>query len=212
MRLYAVAGFLLAVLPLVATPGASFTLLAQRVVSHGPRQAASVILGTATGLYIHAGMAAAGLSALVMRSSELFTALRVAGGVYLIALGLWTWRSRSHGSARAPTPAALPLGRRVRSSTYGHALLGNVLNPKAASIYLTLAPQFIDPRQPIVEQVMILATAQVLLITVWLLGWTAVIHRTAYTLQRTAFATVMRRVTSGVLVALGIRAVIASRP
>lgn len=204
MRPYAVAGFLLAILPLIATPGASLTLLTQRVVSRGPRQGAAVILGTATGLYIHAALASAGLAALVMRSSELFTALRIAGGAYLIALGLWTWRSRT------PSAPTVPRGRRVGSSTYGHALLGNVLNPKAASIFLTLVPQFIDPRQPIVAQVMILATAQVLLITIWLLGWTAVIHHAAHALRTTTFATVMRRVTSGVLVALGIRAVVVS--
>ena len=51
---YAVAGFLVAVLPLIATPGASLALLIQHVTDSGRRQAFPVTLGTVTGLYIHA--------------------------------------------------------------------------------------------------------------------------------------------------------------
>lgn len=51
---YAVAGFLVAVLPLIATPGASLVLLVRHVTDSGRRQALPVILGTVTGLYVHA--------------------------------------------------------------------------------------------------------------------------------------------------------------
>ena len=33
-----------------------------------------------------------------------------------------------------------------------HQLEANVLNPKAASIFLTLVPQFLDPHQPLERQ------------------------------------------------------------
>ncbi|WP_283135956.1 LysE family translocator [Rhizohabitans arisaemae] len=80
---YAVAGFLVAVLPLIATPGAGRTLLVQHVGRGGRRQAVPVILGTATGLYAHAALAVAGLSAVVMHSSQAFTAVKLAGAAYL---------------------------------------------------------------------------------------------------------------------------------
>jgi hypothetical protein len=98
---YAVAGFLAAVFPLIATPGASLALLIQRVSDGGRRQALPVILGTATGLYIHAALAIAGLSAVVMHSSQAFTAVKLVGAAYLIGLGLWNWRS----ATPEPTPA-----------------------------------------------------------------------------------------------------------
>jgi len=198
---YAILGFLAAVLPLVATPGASLALLVRHVTDHGRRQALPVILGTVTGLYIHATFAIAGLSALVMHSSQAFTAVKVIGAAYLIGLGLWTWRSAT-ASARAPARRYLP----VRSdSVYTQALLANVLNPKAASIYLTLVPQFIEAGQSFDGQILTLATAHALLITLWLLTWTALIRRASRALRKPRFTRTATKIAAVVFLALGIR-------
>ncbi|SEG93204.1 Threonine/homoserine/homoserine lactone efflux protein [Nonomuraea solani] len=192
---YAVAGFLLAILPLIAAPGASLTLLVGQVTTGGRRRAAPVILGTVTGLYVHATLAMAGLSALVMHSSQAFTTVKLAGAAYLIGLGIWTWRSTT------PTRA-----RRQRSgSPYVQALLSNVLNPKAASIYLTLVPQFVAPESPLTGQILTLATAHALLMVVWLLTWAFLIHRAAHVLRRPWFRQAIAKAASVVLVILGLR-------
>ncbi|GHJ48183.1 threonine transporter RhtB [Catellatospora sp. TT07R-123] len=195
----AVAGFLLAVLPLVATPGASLALLTQRVTAGGARHAAPVVLGTLTGLYVHAALAVAGLSALVMHSSRLFTAVRLAGAAYLVVLGVLTWRG--------PRPGT---GARIdrQRSAYWQALLGNVLNPKAASIYLTLVPQFVDPRRSLAAQVFTLATAHALLMVAWLGGWTALLRRARRALAVSGLAAVTRRLAAVVLIGLGVRAAV----
>lgn len=198
---YALLGFLAAVLPVVATPGASLALLVQHVTDNGRRQALPVILGTATGLYIHATFAIAGLSALVMHSSQAFTAVKVIGAAYLIGLGVWTWRSAT-ASVHAPTRRQLP----VRSdSVYTQALLANVLNPKAASIYLTLVPQFIETDHYFDGQILTLATAHALLMTLWLLAWTVLIRRASQTLQKPRFKRTAAKITAGMFLALGIR-------
>lgn len=208
-----IAGFLLAVLPIIATPGASLALLTQRVAPGGARHGLPVILGTVTGLYLHAALAVAGLSAIVMRSSELFSAVRIAGALYLIGLGLWTLRSPRPSSSRLSSsrPASWrparwrPARWRLRGA-YPQALLGNVLNPKAASIYLTLVPQFLDPRRPLGPQIFLLATAHALLIAVWLLGWTAILVRLGHAIRSASFTHWMRRLTAGILIFLGLRA------
>ncbi|MCX5415547.1 LysE family translocator [Streptomyces sp. NBC_00059] len=123
----------MAILPLIATPGASLALLIQHVTDSGRRQALPVILGTVTGLYIHATLAVAGLSALVMRSSLTFTAVKFVGAVYLIGPGVWTWRSATPNATPAPRRRRVP--KRV-DSVYAQALLPNVLNPKAGAVYL----------------------------------------------------------------------------
>ncbi|MFD5349182.1 LysE family translocator [Streptomyces anulatus] len=199
---YAVAGFLVAVLPLIATPGASLALLIQHVTDSGRRQALPIILGTVTGLYMHATLAVAGLSALVMHSSLAFTAVKLIGAVYLIGLGIWTWRSATPNAA--PTPRRQRLSKRVES-VYAQALLANVLNPKSAAIYLTLAPQFIAPHQSFGGQILTLATAHALLIAFWLAAWTLLIRRASHALQRSRFKRTVARTTSVVLIALGIR-------
>ncbi|MFF3617474.1 LysE family translocator [Streptomyces sp. NPDC002580] len=102
VRPCAVTGFLTAVLALIATRGASLALLIQHVTDSGRRQALPVILGTPTGLYLHATLAMADLSGLVMHSSQAFTAIKLIGAGYLMGLGILTWRSaaptRAHHS------------------------------------------------------------------------------------------------------------------
>ena len=192
----AVAGFLVAILPLVATPGASLTLLIQHVTKGGRRRALPVVLGTVTGLYVHAALAAAGLSALVMHSGVAFTVVRLTGAVYLIGLGLWTWRTAKPAPRRRP---------RRTDSVYAQAFLANVLNPKAAAIYLTLVPQFLTPHDPLPGQILTLATAQALLITLWLTAWTFLVLRATRILRTPRFERNAARVTSAVLIALGVR-------
>src|SRR3954469_23504631 len=83
VSLAAVAGFTLALLPIVLTPGASFTLATEQALVGSRRGPAQVILGAA-GIYCHALLAALGLGALVMRSSQAYTVVRLLGGLYLI--------------------------------------------------------------------------------------------------------------------------------
>lgn len=194
-----VAGFLVAIFPLIATPGASLALLTRHVTPHGPRRAIPVIAGTVTGIYTHALLAVLGLSAVVMHSSQAFFLVRTAGALYLLALGIWTWR----------TPRPSPSRTVPQRPAYRQALLGNVLNPKAASIYLTLVPQFVDPHRPLAPQILALATAHALLITAWLAGWTTILTRVGQVLRSTAWAAAIRRAAATVLVFLGVRALAA---
>jgi threonine/homoserine/homoserine lactone efflux protein len=185
---YAVAGFLAAVFPITATPGASVALLIQA----GPLRAVPVIAGTLTGLYVHATLAVLGLSAIVMQSSEAFVVVRWLGALYLVGLGLWTWFS---GGSRPSKPRTEP--------SFVRAVLANVLNPKAAAIYLTLVPQFVSPQESLAAQIYVLVTAHAILALLWLSLWAFVLRR----LPRTdVFRHWVRRVSAVVLVALGLRA------
>lgn len=203
MSWVAVAGFFVAIVPLVLTPGASFTLATQRTLA-GQRYATGwVVAGTATGIFTHALLAAAGLSALVMRSSEAFTVVKIVGGVYLIGLGVLTiWSTRRR---RVP-----PAARRIPWAghhTYPQAVLANVLNPKAASIYLTLAPQFLNVRQVSAGSLLLLAGVHVLTMTVWLTVWSLVLKRSRRAVTSDGFAAMANRLGGAILVALGIRTV-----
>ncbi|MFI6885352.1 LysE family translocator [Streptosporangium canum] len=108
------------------------------------------------------------------------------------------------GHRRSPT-RHLP---KAAGSPYVRALLGNVLNPKAASIHLTLIPQFITPHRPFTGQILAFATAHALLIAVWLLVWTGLIGGADRMPSTPRFKTVVTRITAVVLLALGIRSAV----
>ncbi|MEU7852001.1 LysE family translocator [Micromonospora parva] len=206
----AVLGFLLAVAPITATPGASLTLVVSRVASGGRRQGWWVILGTVTGLYVHAALAAVGLAALVLRSSQAFWVVKLVGAGYLVGLGLWLLWSASHRRRTAQRPPTVPSRRlpwRV-DHPYLQGLLGNVLNPKAAAIYLTLAPQFLEPGRPVLVPMLLLATAHAALHTCWLAGWTEVSGAAARLLRTASVRRVFDRLTGAILLGLGVRAAV----
>lgn len=137
-----------------------------------------------------------------MHSSLAFTAVKLIGAVYLIGLGVSTWRSATPNAAPTPHRQRLP---KCAESVYAQALLANVLNPKAAAVYLTLIPQFIAPHQSFGGQILTLATAHALLIALWLTAWTFLIRRASRTLQKSRLKRTAGRITSVVLIALGIR-------
>jgi threonine/homoserine/homoserine lactone efflux protein len=198
----AVAGFFLAVLPLVMTPGASFTLATQRGLD-GERGAAGwIIAGTGTGICIHTTLAGLGLSVLVMRSSELFAVVKLAGAAYLIGLGLLTiWRTR-RGRPDKPAARSLPW---AGQHAYPQAVLANVLNPKAAGVYLTLAPQFLSAREVGVGPLLVLATAHVAAMAAWLGAWSLMLSRARRLTRSRDFRAWVSRTGGVVLVGLGIR-------
>ncbi|MEU5909388.1 LysE family translocator [Micromonospora sp. NPDC047527] len=206
MRGVAVLGFLVAVAPITATPGASLTLVVSRVATGGRRQGWWVILGTITGLYVHATLAAVGLAALVLRSAQAFWVVKLVGAAYLVGLGLWMLVHATRRSTSAPTRVR-KLPWRV-DHPYLQGLLGNVLNPKAAAIYLTLAPQFLEPGRPVLIPMLLLATAHSALHTCWLAGWTAISGAAARLLRTAAVRRVLDRLTGVILLGLGVRSAV----
>jgi threonine/homoserine/homoserine lactone efflux protein len=195
--------FALAVLPLSLTPGTSSTLVMTRVLAGGSVEGRKVALGTASGLYVHATMAAFGLAALVMASSRAFAVLKIVGAAYLVAIGLAALMQRQ------------PRGKRrllwSDHGSYVQAFLGNVLNPKAAGVYLTLLPQFIDPGRPVVPQIYLLATVHVAVALTYLTLLSHVVAAAGVVLTRPAWRSWMQRLTGAVLVFFGLRTAVTAR-
>jgi len=199
----AMAGFGIAVLPICLTPGVSFTLVTQRVLAKGRLSGVRIAAGTCCGLICHATLAGLGLSAVIMSSSETFAAIKVVGAAYLIGMGLatlWGVRRRRSPSRRLPW---------ADHGDFAQGLLGNVLNPKAAAVYLTLAPQFLHRGQAVMPQMLQLVAAHIVVGGGWLLVWTLIIGGARRVLRSAPFRRVMDGVTGSVLVGLGVRSAVA---
>ena len=195
-----VLGFALAVLPLALTPGASFTLTLS-YAPQGPRAVGSVIAGTALGTFTHATLAAVGLAAVVMRSAQIYRAIQLAGAIYLIVLGISMLRSVNRKRTKTPARFDLARGRGPLITAY----ISNVLNPKAAGIYLTLAPQFIPAHSMDLTAMTTLAATHVAVMALWL---SCVGFALSAVTRRIKIERVLRGIRQAggvVLIALGIR-------
>jgi threonine/homoserine/homoserine lactone efflux protein len=131
--------FTLAALALLLVPGPAVLYVVARSIHHGRRAGLASVLGIHVGTLVHIGAATLGLSALIVSSAIAFTAVKVAGAVYLVGLGLWTLFSKG-----SETEIALGGERNLRRA-FAQGIVVNVLNPKTALFFLAFLPQFVDP-------------------------------------------------------------------
>jgi threonine/homoserine/homoserine lactone efflux protein len=151
--------FAAASLALLVIPGPAVLYIIARSTTQGPKAGFVSVLGVHAGSIVHVLAAVVGLSAIVMASSVVFTAIKTLGGVYLVYLGIRTIASsRSAAAATAPPPPK-PLRR-----LFVDGLVVNVLNPKVALFFLAFIPQFVDDDHgPIWSQTLILGVLYILL-------------------------------------------------
>ena len=131
--------FVVAALALLVVPGPAVVYIVARSIHQGRRAGLVSVLGIHVGTLVHIAAATVGLSALVVSSAVAFTAVKIAGAVYLVGLGLWTLFAR-----RAEQEVALGGERNLRRA-FAQGIVVNVLNPKTALFFLAFLPQFVDP-------------------------------------------------------------------
>jgi threonine/homoserine/homoserine lactone efflux protein len=130
-----------AALLLAAMPGPGLFYVAGRTLASGRVDGLASCLGTAVGGLVHVMAGAAGVSALIMASASAFAVLKVAGGLYLLYLGIQTWRS-----ANAPVSEAVTSTRSDAWRALRQGMLVEATNPKTAAFFLALIPQFLEAR------------------------------------------------------------------
>jgi threonine/homoserine/homoserine lactone efflux protein len=130
--------FVIAALALLLVPGPAVLYVVARSIHEGRRAGLASVVGIHVGTLVHIAAATLGLSALIASSAAAFTAVKVAGAVYLVGLGLWTLFSR-----RAEADVALGGERNLRRA-FAQGIVVNVLNPKTALFFLAFLPQFVD--------------------------------------------------------------------
>jgi len=142
--------FVAAGLALNFTPGPDMLYVAARGASEGRSAGIASALGIGAGTLFHIAVVALGLAALLQAVPVAYLALRIAGAVYLVYLGIRALRSRTTLSLQRIEPAPLP-------AVFWQGVITNVLNPKVALFFLAFLPQFVDPSRgnPVVQIVVL---------------------------------------------------------
>lgn len=128
--------FLITSLVIVATPGTGALYTLAKALGDGHRAAVVAAFGCTLGILPHMAMAILGLTALLQTEPRLFTAIKIAGVLYLIYMAIGLWRAPAPSTAAAaPAESAAAVIR--------HAILINLLNPKLSIFFLAFLPQFV---------------------------------------------------------------------
>ena len=138
--------FLATALVLTATPGPDNLMVLSMGMSRGRRAGMAFGLGCALGCLSHTVLAVIGVSALVAASPLAFTLLKVAGGVYLVWMGVQAWRHAGVVRVAGDAGDATPLRQ-----LFVKGLIANAINPKVVLFFLSFLPQFVVASQGEVE-------------------------------------------------------------
>lgn len=192
---------------LIVTPGPDMAMVARNAVRGGYAAARSTAFGVGAGILLWGLFSALGLASALAASAALFSAVKLAGAAFLVALGL-----RSLWAAARPTDPPgeahqpVPLGMKA---AFAQGLLGNLLNPKAGAIFVAVVPQFIEPADPW-SRLAGMTGAFVVMVTIWLVVYGFLIARTA----RRFGPTIRRKldaIAGAVMVGLGVRLAVERR-
>jgi len=132
--------FALAAAVLIAIPGPSVLFVISRGVVLGRRAALATVLGNCAGVYVQVAAVALGIGVIVERSATVYTTVKLVGALYLVYLGVRTFRGRRQlaESLRGPVEQKSD-GRILREG-----FVVGITNPKAAVFFAAILPQFTD--------------------------------------------------------------------
>jgi threonine/homoserine/homoserine lactone efflux protein len=200
MQFNALAAFLLTATILTMAPGLDTANVLRSAANEGPRAGSLTALGIAMGCLCWGAAAAFGLGAIMHARPLIFEALRCAGAVYLVYLGLrLIFRPRrvigDEACVDVAKVSALPTIRR--------GFLTNILNPKVGLFYLTLLPQFV-PKGGGSGDAFALACMQVGIALVWFVSLAALTNYIRLWLRIPKVARMLDQGTGGFFVLLAL--------
>lgn len=198
--------FVAASTALLLIPGPTVLLVLSYALSKGRSVAVASAAGVATGDFIAMSLSLAGLGALVATSAALFTALKWAGAVYLVWLGVRLIRS-------APSSGlSLPRAEVSTRGVFWHNAAVTALNPKSIAFFIAFVPQFITSGAPLFPQFAILVATFVGLAAVNALAYALLADRMRRQVGRPSVITWLTRAGGATLVGMGVVTAFLRRP
>ena len=193
-------------------PGPAMLYAAAQTMARGRWSGLMAALGIHLGGYVHVIAAAAGLSVLFHAVPTLYVAIKLAGALYLIWLGISLFRARVQdnavisGSVASGRVASGIVPKSARRAFF-ESITVEVLNPKTAIFFMAFLPQFIDASAtfPVWLQFLVLGTIVNLMFSSADVVCVVLAGALTTRLRRSSHAQrLMRRAGGVVLVALGV--------
>lgn len=204
------AAYLSLTFALVITPGATTAVVVRNALAGGWRGGTWAALGAAAGNSTHATIAGLGAGVVITRSPSLYTGIQLAGGCYLLWLGL---RSAARALGHHPLPASDVILAPDRPGLSHHAwregVSVNLLNPAIITFYLAVVPSFMPSPAPRGAYLRLAATHVLMAFAVHVL-WAVSLDRLRHVLGRPAARRGLEALTAVALVLLAGRVLAAA--
>ena len=185
---------------LAMTPGPD-TFLVLRFSLRDAKSGIAAAAGSALGSLLWAFAVAVGLASLLEQSATAYRIVKIAGGLYLIYLGLRVLlRRRQEAANNLPER---PTGERAPAA-FGSGLMSCALNPKVGLFFLAIVPQFVPPHASLFATVLTLGVIDTAVAFAWLLVVASLAARAVTWLRRPRVTSILNRVSAAVLTTFGV--------
>lgn len=196
-------GFVLAILPIhlmvMISPGPNFILLSTTALSVGRPTAVRAALGIAVGSLIWMTAAALGVSIILETLPVLGLLLKLAGGLYLIYLGIKLLRSNRMDMATKPQNS-----EDASINGFGRGLMVNLTSPKSAAYFGSIFAAFLSD-QTAIWVLAVLIGCLFLMSILWHVSLALAFSWDFIRVPYIRFSKVIDRVAGALLVVFGIR-------
>jgi len=176
------------------TPGAATALVVRNAARGGRRQAFLTTSGNSIGVLAWGCFAAAGIAAVVAASAEVFDAVKLAGAVVLLVMGVRSLVGSHAGEVSVS-------GR----SAFREGLLTSLANPKLAVFFVALFPQFIPHGAAVLPRALAMVAVIIAVDLIWYSALALLVARARKAFVDGGWGRRVERLTGAVLIGLGIR-------
>jgi homoserine/homoserine lactone efflux protein len=192
---FVIAGSLIAI-----SPGSGAVLSMSHGLAYGLKKASATVLGLQFGLILVLVIAGAGVGSLLLASTLAFTIVKTIGALYLMWLGIQSWRAKAQATSvdTAGLAAHPSFGKRVMTG-----FLTNATNPKGIIFMVAVLPQFISKDAPLLPQLAILGVTMVTIDSIVMHGYAALASMMQRFLRDVRAVKIQNRIFGAVLVLMG---------
>ena len=182
------------------SPGPAVMMVVAYGIARGWRTSLFVTLGILTGNAIYFAVSATGIGSLILASPKVFMAIKYLGAAYLVYLGLSAIFGKPSPLTISKLDGVALSGRKIFSS----ALMLQLMNPKTLLMFVAILPQFIDPKEPIGVQMLILAACSIIPEFFILLGYGMLASKASHWATQERYAVITERIAGTLVTGAGI--------
>jgi threonine/homoserine/homoserine lactone efflux protein len=190
--------FFIASAALLAVPGPTVMIVISYALGQGRKTAWATVPGVTLGDFTAMTASLLGAGAILAASSTLFTALKVAGAIYLVWLGVKLWRTEGGmGTVKSTAPQS-------KTAMFRTSYIVTALNPKSIVFFVAFVPQFVNANEPVFIQFAILETTFLVLAAVNVAIWAFLVGNLRERFKNPRVLKIVNRFGASFLIAAGL--------
>jgi len=134
---------------MAVSPGADFTLVCRNTINGSREVGLYTTVGIATAIWLHIAYCMAGLALLIINTPIIFTTVKYIGAIYLIYLGLQSFKTGTSKTNNQISVKPLLISNRM---AFISGFTSNALNPKTTLFFLSIFTQLVSSTTPVTLQ------------------------------------------------------------